>query len=34
MVANEYMQELAECVQQMAGTVFAMLNGEGSPMVN
>ena len=32
--ANEYMQELPESVQQMVGTVFAMLNGEGSQMVN
>jgi hypothetical protein len=31
--ANEYMQELPESVQQMVGTVFAMLNGEGSQMV-
>jgi integrase len=32
--ANEYMQELPESVQQMVGTVFAMLNGERSKMVN
>jgi integrase len=33
--ANEYMQELPESVQQMVGTVFAMLtSGEGSKMVN
>jgi integrase len=31
--ANEYMQELPESVQQMVGTVFAMLNGERSKMV-
>jgi integrase len=33
--ANEYMQELPESVQQMVGTVFALLNsGKGSQMVN
>jgi integrase len=33
--ANEYMQELPESVQQMVGTVFALLTrGEGSQMVN
>ena len=33
--ANEYMQELPESVQQMIGTVFALLNsGKGSQMVN
>jgi integrase len=32
--ANEYMQELPESVQQMVGTVFAMLNGKSSQMVN
>jgi integrase len=33
--ANEYMQELPESVQQMVGTVFAMLtNGGGSQRVN
>lgn len=33
--ANEYMQELPESVQQMVGTVFAMLTrGGGSKMVN
>jgi integrase len=32
--ANEYMRELPESVQQMVGTVFAMLNGDGSQMVN
>ena len=32
--ANEYMQELPESVQQMVGTVYAMLTGGGSQMVN
>ena len=33
--ANEYMQELPESVQQMVGTVYAMLTGNaGSQMVN
>jgi integrase len=33
--ANEYMQELPESVQQMVGTVFALLtSGERSQMVN
>src|SRR6202012_1703383 len=33
--ANEYMQELPESVQQMVGTVYAMLTGNaGSEMVN
>jgi len=33
--ANEYMQELPESVQQMVGTVFALLtSGEGSKLVN
>lgn len=33
--ANEYMQELPESVQQMVGTVFALLNsGKSSQMVN
>jgi integrase len=32
--ANEYMQELPESVQQMVGTVFAMLTAEGSQIVN
>jgi integrase len=33
--ANEYMQELPRALQQMVGTVFALLNsGKGSQMVN
>jgi hypothetical protein len=33
--ANEYMQELPESVQQMVGTVYAMLTSHAdSPMVN
>jgi integrase len=32
--ANEYMQELPESVQQMVGTVFAMLTAERSQIVN
>jgi len=33
--ANEYMQELPESVQQMVGTVYAMLTSNaGSEMVN
>ena len=33
--ANEYMQELPKSVQQMIGTVYAMLTGNaGSQMVN
>ena len=33
--ANEYMQELPESVQQMVGTVYAMLTGNaGSERVN
>ena len=32
--ANECMQELPKSVQQMVGTVFAMLTTEGSQMVN
>ncbi|ACO31486.1 hypothetical protein ACP_1330 [Acidobacterium capsulatum ATCC 51196] len=33
--ANEYMQALPESVQQMVGSVYAMLTlEEGSPMVN